>query len=581
MNKLYHSDCLSILERIMPESIKLVYLDPPWTTKNVSLESYLLFLVERLVHCHRVLQETGFLFIHLPPELSHQVKVVLDEIFGKGTYVNQYILPRSFINFDYGVDFQDYSLVIAYRKSNSANCRIPTRKYTSEEIEKNYPNKDKNGSYRRETLFTVGNNLNKVFSWNGIDTPEGRIWKYSYEKLNELYDNDLIVLDDNRTYPYLKRYFNSEKKYKVGCIWSDISDDHSFRKNKSIESQQDERIIERIINMTTEEGDWILDPFCGSGTALVVAQNQQRKWIGCEKHEDILKIVEKRLSHDSKASLGREYRLFSESEFVHENIDLFKVNTNNASVGFIAQLSLSSNEPLFDYNKRNTRVRPLIVTEGKTDWMHLKSAYEYLIKNEYIKDLEIEFDDFNDKKMGDQELLKMCESSSKSPGSRFTIFVFDRDNQKIIRSIDSGNGYKSWGENTFSLALPIPKHRKEDEPICIEFYYTDSEITSSDKNNRRLYLSNEFNSQSGRHLYEDVNCTYRNKLNPNVVNIVDSMVFNKDHENIAMSKIDFAKNIYDGVEGFDNFNKLGFIRVFDLIKEILVSTGYLDLSDNN
>lgn len=135
-----------------------------------------------------------------------------------------------------------------------------------------------------------------------------------------------------------------------------------------------------------------------------------------------------------------------------------------------------------------------IFTEGKTDWQHLKKAKEKLQLN-----LDVFFHEEKGD-MGDTVLFHMCKIYSKLPQLKPFIFVFDRDNPKIIKDIlEKDKEYKDWGNNVFSFAIPVPDHRKGYENVSIELYYTDEEIKTEDSQQNRLFLSSEFDNKSGNH----------------------------------------------------------------------------------
>ncbi|MDJ0597653.1 MAG: reverse transcriptase domain-containing protein [Crocosphaera sp.] len=130
------------------------------------------------------------------------------------------------------------------------------------------------------------------------------------------------------------------------------------------------------------------------------------------------------------------------------------------------------------------------------------------------------------------------------------------------------NRYQRQG--VYSFAIPIPKHRQDVKEICIEHYYQDSEIKRTDKNNRRLFLSDEFHSKSGKHLSNpQLNTTEINKFKSNQLKIIDDKVFDSESNNVALPKDDFATYIYDKEEGFNDFDFTAFKEVFEIIKKIL------------
>ncbi len=227
-------------------------------------------------------------------------------------------------------------------------------------------------------------------------------------------------------------------------------------------------------------------------------------------------------------------------------------------------------------------IRVHVKTEGKTDWKHMKCAKDRLLElgNEFGCD--IEFDEFEDVR-GDSDLLKLCKSQAKTSNDKPIIFIFDRDNLDSIKeAVDDSTGYKNWGNNVYSLAIPIPTHRRDNPNISIEFYYKDEELHRQDKYGRRLFLSNEF-QYSGQHKTLQAFCHEKKRIkNPNI-SIIDSEVYsivgseayddNGDEigKSIALSKNDFANYILNQEEGFHDFDITEFMNIFKTIGKIVKS----------
>lgn len=220
----------------------------------------------------------------------------------------------------------------------------------------------------------------------------------------------------------------------------------------------------------------------------------------------------------------------------------------------------------------------LIVTEGKTDWKHLKRALDKFKFEDglYIEDnfgfLEYE-DEFP---MGSKNLISFCEQYSKTYHGKKIICIFDRDEPDVLKKVteNEGHDYKHWGNQVYSFAILYPEHRKEiDKGICIEHYYSDEEIKMVDNQGFRLFLANEFSNKSGVHSTKQFVCQKKNKCGPNSIAIIDrdSFVFpiNDEDKNIALSKNDFAENIINEKEPFDKINYKNFGIIFDKINEIL------------
>lgn len=209
--------------------------------------------------------------------------------------------------------------------------------------------------------------------------------------------------------------------------------------------------------------------------------------------------------------------------------------------------------------------KPLIITEGKTDWKHLKSAKICL---EEYSDLDIDFLEYGDDlKMGSDALSKMIESIKNIPNIRKIIAVFDRDEEHILRK---------YGEKLFSplgnnvYAFCIPKIDEELDKISIEYYYSKENLVKFDDQNRRLFCGSEFYS-SGNSINEGYQTKEKNKAGKKV--IIDSNVFKdtdrEQNSSVALSKNDFAENIMNRREGFQNFDFSNFNNIFNVIREIV------------
>ncbi|MDJ0568017.1 MAG: reverse transcriptase domain-containing protein [Pleurocapsa sp. MO_192.B19] len=211
-----------------------------------------------------------------------------------------------------------------------------------------------------------------------------------------------------------------------------------------------------------------------------------------------------------------------------------------------------------------------IWTEGKTDIKHLKAAFQNLIEHKQYN-FELSYkEDLNDQKQGSSELLKMCEQYCKSPRNTPIIAIFDRDEANyVVKAHRDDVGFKNWGNNVYSFAIPIPPHRKDLKEICIEHYYTNEEICREDHNKRRIFLSNEFNHHSGRHKSLNFVVSNSKKINVNKLTIIDGEVYNENNQNVALSKNDFADSIYHKKKNFNNFDFNAFNNIFEIIDKII------------
>jgi Cdc6-like AAA superfamily ATPase len=211
----------------------------------------------------------------------------------------------------------------------------------------------------------------------------------------------------------------------------------------------------------------------------------------------------------------------------------------------------------------------IIWTEGKTDWQHLKRAFEALGASPRIVFQE------SDTNFGDDQLVKQCAALARVAQPCPTIFMFDRDKDDIVAKVeDPVQGYKAWGNNVYSFAIPVPAHRTGQPGISVELYYTDDELKTRDMAGRRLFLSSEFNPASGRH-WTDPRLSIGNKgrLAPfargGAVRIIDSEVYDEQSQNVALSKADFARNVMEGADAFAAFRFDAFRAIWAVVNAIV------------
>lgn len=225
--------------------------------------------------------------------------------------------------------------------------------------------------------------------------------------------------------------------------------------------------------------------------------------------------------------------------------------------------------------------RALIVTEGPTDWMHLKHAWGVLQADYPVLKDKFSFYEFQttgDKKkdMGDGEICKLCANFSKIPHRQKLIFVSDRDQEDVAKKMNGGGEFKSWGNNIYSFALPVPSFRSSAPGVSIEHYYPDKLMKAEvDVNGHkaRLFTEDEFNENnvcsSDRRFFAP---NLHKSRNPNSVldgsaphKVIDSGTDN----NVALSKIAFANAVIEGKIKLDD-EALGAFRLFfDVLSKVV------------
>lgn len=227
-------------------------------------------------------------------------------------------------------------------------------------------------------------------------------------------------------------------------------------------------------------------------------------------------------------------------------------------------------------DKLNNRGSPLVVTEGKTDWRHFKIALRRLVAEGKFEPFEFEFMEYGDEiEMGDAALYEMCRSRAKLNGERLVVFVFDRDNPKVLKDVVTEAGEaKHWGNNVFSCAIPVPEHRKEYKNICVELLYTDKDLaTVEPDSSKRLWFDNEVDKVieglrgAAKYVVRDEPIMEKeNDKKPydeNVANLV-----NKEGVAVALSKFAFVENVVGNDEISKEFDFSGFTPLFEQLRNI-------------
>lgn len=248
-----------------------------------------------------------------------------------------------------------------------------------------------------------------------------------------------------------------------------------------------------------------------------------------------------------------------------EKIDDFEEFTK--SYELFTQLTESHLQELADLRtKINALSRPLIITEGKTDWKHLKAAFHHF-QSEY-PNLEFDFHEYeNEIEMGDSQLDQIVDSYKKTALDKKVIAIFDRDAKAYLTKYGSEPVTKI-NENLYAFCIPSINEQLDE--ISIEYYYKDHDLKRLDVQGRRLFDGKEFDN-FGVSLNNNFLTDLRNKAGK--LKIIDSAVYNfeerENKNNIALSKNEFAENILHKKEGFENLDFENFRKIFDIIQTIL------------
>ncbi len=343
-NLLFLSENLYALQYLLEvenlaNKVDLVYIDPPFATginftitqgrattisnsksgdiaykDTLKGEEFLDFLSKRLVLLRELLSDKGSIYLHIDYKIGHYVKVLMDKIFGMENFRNDISRikcnPKNFARIGYG-NVKD--MILFYSKAATPIWNEPYQAYDESDIERLFPKKDKNNRrYTTVPIHAPGETLNGKSNqaFNGIFPPKGRHWRRDVETLQQ-WDREGLIEWSSAGNPRKIIYADERKGKRVQDIW-----EYKDPQYPDYPTEKNMELIERIIQTSSDEGSLVLDCFCGSGTTLVAAQNNSRKWIGVDQSQLAIDVTRKRLEE-------QEYSLFGiSSEYTY--LDLQK-----------------------------------------------------------------------------------------------------------------------------------------------------------------------------------------------------------------------------------------------------------------
>ncbi len=311
-NMLIHGDnlpALKALEAKYTGQVKCVYIDPPYNTgaafpqynDNLEHSLWLTFMFPRLKILKNLLSEDGSIWISIDDDEGHYLKVLCDEVFGRGNFVNTVIWEKKYTvanDARWLSDNHDFILVYAKNKEIWHPNLLP-RTLEMNKVYKNPDNHPK-GVWKATPLHAKsGSPRGKTFSYtfkNGVvyTPPAGTFPRYSEESLKRMEENDEIWFGkDGKSIPARKTFLCDLRKQGVPSrtLWrfDEVGHNHEAREEVKAFNPKDvfatpkpERLIERIIHIASNPGDLVLDSFLGSGTTAAVAHKMGRRYIGIE-----------------------------------------------------------------------------------------------------------------------------------------------------------------------------------------------------------------------------------------------------------------------------------------------------------
>jgi site-specific DNA-methyltransferase (adenine-specific) len=372
-NKLYYGDNLEVLQRyVKDETVDLVYLDPPFNSRqdynvlfaekdgsqsssqihafedtwewnleaqrayeqivehggrvadalrafktflfNSDMMAYLAMMAPRLVELRRVLKETGSIYLHCDPTASHYLKILMDAVFGPQSFRSEIVWKRTNTHSDAKRWSPVADTILYYTKGDATTWNAQHAAHGEEYLATKYRYKDENGRvYRLDNMTSPKPRPNMTYEWKGFPPPPYG-WRYSKETMAQLDADGRIWYPSSKTKrPQLKRYLDEMAGVLLGSIWTDIFPINSQAQERlGYPTQKPEALLERILKASSNEGDLVLDPFCGCGTTVQVAQRLNRRWIGIDITHLAIGLIKKRLSDAFGPEIKATYDVIGE-----------------------------------------------------------------------------------------------------------------------------------------------------------------------------------------------------------------------------------------------------------------------------
>jgi len=277
------------------------------------IDSYLHTLYERLLLMRELLKETGSLYVHIGPNVSHLVKLTLDDIFSPSDYRNEIIWQRHGSHNDPGKFGVVHDAIYFYSRSENWTFNPVYMPYDEEYIEERFSYTDEKTKRRfwPNTLTAAGTGPARRIGGKLLTPPAGRHWAFDQEGIDEL-ERKGGVYFSSTGFPYMKQYLDESPGKPCQSIWPDVRMTRSGYERLNYDTQKPESLLERIIKASSNESDLVADFFCGSGTTGAVAERLGRRWIMADLGRFAIHTSRKRLI-DLQRSLhndGKPYRAF-------------------------------------------------------------------------------------------------------------------------------------------------------------------------------------------------------------------------------------------------------------------------------
>jgi DNA modification methylase len=267
------------------------------------IQNYLAWMEPKLRQSQKVLKDTGSMYLHCDWHAGAHLKVLMDKVFGENRLVNEIVWKRTSAHTGEGIIKRlgtVHDTLLFYSKGAKYTFNAQYTELNEDYVSKFYHFTDEKGRrYRLSDLTGAGIRHGETGKpWHGIDPNRAqRHWAFPVSRLDELEKEGRIYFPKKAGgVPAFKRYLDDMKGQLLQDIWDDIQPVQSQSKERlGYPTQKPEALLERIINLSSNPTDIVLDPFCGCGTAIAVAHRLGRRWVGIDISPTACKLMAKRM----------------------------------------------------------------------------------------------------------------------------------------------------------------------------------------------------------------------------------------------------------------------------------------------
>lgn len=318
--------------------VRMIYIDPPFATKQdfqgsqdqkayqdkIVGAQFVEFMRRRFILLRELLADDGCLYLHLDIKKIHYLKVVLDEVFGEGRFINEIIWKRTSAHADSTTYANVHDALLLYSKAGAFTFNSQYVPYTEEHLEERYKHIEKIGPRKGQRFADgdlVGTGLRGggyLYEWKGVT----KTWRCPLETMRQ-YEKDNRLYYTKNGVPRIKRFVDDVPGVPPSDMWIDIFPVNSQAAERvDYPTQKPESLLQRIVATSSNEGDIILDAFAGSGTTCAVAEKLGRRWVGVDCGKLAAYTIQKRMLN-LRAGIGNKGMALKPKAFGLYNAGLY------------------------------------------------------------------------------------------------------------------------------------------------------------------------------------------------------------------------------------------------------------------